>query len=43
MHEVFGNVAHHLEAELGGENAGVLALLFFQDVGLHSSGCGIKY
>ena len=31
----FGDVAHHLQRELGGEEAGVLALVFLQDVGLH--------
>jgi hypothetical protein len=35
VHEVLGDVAHDLEAELGGEDAGVLALVFLQDVGLH--------
>ena len=35
VHEVLGDVAHHLERELGREDAGVLALVFLQDVGLH--------
>ncbi len=34
MHEVFGDVAHHLQAELGGEDAGVLPLVLLEDVGL---------
>jgi hypothetical protein len=33
--EVLGDVAHHLQAELGAEDAGVLALVFLEDVGLH--------
>ncbi len=35
VHEIFLHVAHHLERELGREDAGVLALVFLQDVGLH--------
>ena len=35
--EVLGDVAHHLERELGREDAGVLALVFLQDVGLHGA------
>ena len=35
MHKVFGNIAHHFERELGAEQAGVLALVFFQNIGLH--------
>ena len=35
VHEVLGDVAHDLQAELGAEDAGVLALVFLQDVGLH--------
>ena len=33
--EVLLDVAHHLQRELGRENAGVLALVFLEDVGLH--------
>ncbi len=33
--EVLLDVAHYLERELGREDAGVLALVLFQDVGLH--------
>jgi len=33
--KVFGNVTHDLQRKLGAEDAGVLALVFFQDVGLH--------
>ena len=29
------HVAHHAQRELGRENAGVLRLVFFEDVGLH--------
>jgi hypothetical protein len=29
------NVAHHLEGEFGGKNAGILPLVLFQDVCLH--------
>ena len=35
VHKILGNVAHDLERKLGREDAGVLALVFFQDVGLH--------
>ena len=35
--EVLLDVAHHLEAELGREDAGVLALVLLQDVGLHGA------
>jgi hypothetical protein len=34
------DVAHHLEGELGAEDAGVLALVFLQDVGLHGAAHG---
>ena len=34
-HEELGDITHHLEAELDREDAGVLALVFFEDVGLH--------
>ncbi len=37
VHKVLGNVAHHFQAELGAEDAGVLALIFFQDVGLYGA------
>ena len=33
--EIFLDVAHHLQAELGAEDAGILALVFLEDVGLH--------
>ena len=33
--EVLLDVAHHLERELGGEDAGVLPLVLLEDVGLH--------
>ena len=36
-HEILLDVAHHLERELGGEDAGVLALVFLEDVGLHGA------
>ncbi len=32
--EVLLDVSHHPQRELGGEDAGVLGLVFFQDVGL---------
>ena len=35
MDEIFLDVAHHLQRELGGEDAGVLALVLLEDVGLH--------
>ncbi|OIQ71984.1 hypothetical protein GALL_463950 [mine drainage metagenome] len=35
VHKVVGDIAHHFQAEFGAEDAGVLALVFFQDVGLH--------
>ncbi len=35
VHEVLCDVAHHLEAELGREDAGVLTLVLFEDVRLH--------
>ena len=35
--EVLLDVAHQLERELGGEDAGVLALVLLQDVGLHGA------
>ena len=35
MDEILLNVAHHLQREFGGENAGVLALILLEDVGLH--------
>ena len=35
--EVFLDVAHHLQREFGGEDAGVLALVFLEDVGLHGA------
>jgi hypothetical protein len=38
--EVLLDVAHHLEAELGREDAGVLALVLLQDVGLHGAAHG---
>ena len=38
--EVFLDVPHHLQGKLGGENAGVLPLVFLQDVGLHRAAHG---
>ena len=35
MHEVLLNIAHHLERELGREDAGVLPLILLEDVGLN--------
>ena len=35
LDKILGHITHHLQAELGAEDAGVLALVFFQDVGLH--------
>ena len=29
------DIAHHLQGEFDGEDAGVLALVLFQDIGLH--------
>jgi hypothetical protein len=40
MDEEFLNVAHHLQREFGREDAGVLALVFLQDVGLHRAAHG---
>ena len=35
VYKIFGNIAHDLQAEFGAENAGILPLVFFQNVGLH--------
>ena len=35
VHKILRNIAHDLERKLGREDAGVLALVFLQDVGLH--------
>jgi hypothetical protein len=35
--EVLLDVAHHLEGEINGEDAGVLALVFLEDVGLNGA------
>ena len=40
MDEVFLNVAHHLQCEFGGEDAGVLPLILFQNVRLHRAAHG---
>ncbi len=37
VHKVRGNIAHHLQAEFGRKDAGVLSLVFFQDVRLHGA------
>ena len=37
VHKILGNVAHDFQAELGAEDARVLALVFFQDVGLYGT------
>ena len=37
VHEVFLDVAHHLQRELGGKDAGILALVFLQYVRLHGA------
>jgi hypothetical protein len=36
------DVGHHAQAELGGEKAGVLALVLLEDVGLHRSADGLQ-
>src|SRR5258708_38731796 len=40
LDEIFLDVAHHLEGELGGEDAGVLALVLLEDVRLHRTANG---
>ena len=32
--KIFLDIAHHFQGEFDGENAGVLALVFFQNIGL---------
>ncbi len=43
MNKVLGNIAHHLQAEFGAEDAGVLALVFFQNVGLYRAAYVFKH
>src|SRR5690606_16594308 len=38
--KVLLDVAHHAQRELGGEDAGVLRLVFLEDVGLHGAAHG---
>jgi hypothetical protein len=38
--EVLLDVAHHPQRELGAEDAGVLRLVFLEDVGLHGAAHG---
>jgi hypothetical protein len=33
--EILLDIAHHLQGEFDGKNAGVLALVLFEDIGLH--------
>jgi hypothetical protein len=35
MNEEFLDIAHHLERKLGREDAGILPLIFLENVGLH--------
>ena len=35
--EIFLDITHHLQGKIGGENAGVLGLVLFQDIGLNGS------
>ena len=35
LREIFLHVAHEFEGKFGAENAGVLGLVFLQDIGLH--------
>ncbi len=35
--EILLDVAHHAQREFGGEDAGVLRLVFLEDVGLHGA------
>jgi hypothetical protein len=42
LDEVLLDVAHHLERELGREDAGVLPLVFLEDVGLHGAADCLK-
>ena len=37
LDEIFLDVAHHLQRKFGGEDAGILALVFLEDVGLHGA------
>ena len=43
LDEPLGDVGHHPERELGGEDAGVLALVLLEDVGLHRAPHGAQH
>ncbi len=35
LHKILLHIAHHPQGKFGGENTGILRLVFFQNIGLH--------